>query len=53
MSRSIAAVAAGVLIGGGTGLLVGTALGAINPFAFGIVGIAVGVGAAIAIFVGR
>lgn len=47
MSRSIAAVAAGVLIGGGTGLLVGAALGVINPFVFGFIGIAAGVGASI------
>jgi len=51
MSRSIAAVAAGVLIGGGIGLLIGVALGAINPFVFGIIGIAVGVGASVALMV--
>ncbi len=45
VSRSIAVVAAGVLVGGGIGLLVGTALGVFNPFVLGVVGMAVGVGA--------
>ncbi len=43
VSRSVAAVAAGALVGGGIGLLVGVALGAINPFALGIVGAVVGI----------
>lgn len=51
LSRSIAAVAAGVLIGGGIGLLAGAALGMINPFVFGLIGIAVGVGASVALVV--
>ena len=38
----LALVSAGALVGGGIGLLVGVALGAINPFALGIVGAAVG-----------
>ncbi len=42
MSRIVAAVAAGALVGGGIGLLVGVALGAINPFVLGVIGIAGG-----------
>lgn len=48
MSRSIAAVAAGVLIGGGTPACWSIPRsGVINPFALGIIGIAAGVGASI------
>jgi len=42
VSRIVATVAAGALVGGGIGLLVGVALGAINPFVLGLIGIAGG-----------
>ena len=42
VSRIVAAVSAGALVGGGIGLLVGVALGAINPFVLGLIGIAGG-----------
>lgn len=42
-SWAVALVSAGVLVGGGIGMLAGVALGAINPFALGIVGAAVGI----------
>ena len=42
VSRIIAAVSTGALVGGGTGMLVGVALGALNPFGLGIVGVVVG-----------
>ena len=41
-SEIVAVVSAGVLAGGGTGMLGGVALGAINPFFVGIVGAAAG-----------
>jgi hypothetical protein len=41
-SEAAAVVSAGVLVGGGAGMLAGVALGAINPFALGIMGAAVG-----------
>ncbi len=45
VSEAVALVSAGVLVGGGTGVLVGVWLGAINPFALGIVGAVAGAGA--------
>jgi hypothetical protein len=44
VSEAVAVVAAGALVGGGIGMLGGVALGAINPFALGIVGAVVGAG---------
>jgi hypothetical protein len=41
-SKAAAVVSAGALVGGGAGLLAGVALGAINPFALGMGGAAVG-----------
>jgi hypothetical protein len=41
-SEIVAVVCAGVLAGGGVGMLGGVALGAINPFFLGMVGIAAG-----------
>ena len=41
-SEAVAVVSAGVLVGGGVGILAGVALGAINPFALGMVGVVVG-----------
>ena len=41
-SEIVAVVCAGVLAGGGAGILGGVALGAINPFFLGMVGIAAG-----------
>lgn len=41
-SEAAAVVSAGVLVGGGAGMLAGVALGAINPFALGMVGAAAG-----------
>jgi hypothetical protein len=41
-SEIVAVVCASVLVGGGAGMLGGVALGAINPFFLGMVGIAVG-----------
>ncbi|MDP8901064.1 MAG: hypothetical protein M3N33_07980 [Actinomycetota bacterium] len=43
-SEMVALVSASVLVGGGLGVLGGVALGAINPFALGMVGVAVGIG---------
>jgi hypothetical protein len=37
-SEGVAVVSAAVLVGGGGGMLAGVALGAINPFALGIIG---------------
>ncbi len=44
LSEVVALVSATALVGGGAGMLVGVALGAINPFALGIVGVVVGIG---------
>ena len=41
-SEAVAGVSAAVLVGGGTGMLAGIWLGAINPFALGLFGVAVG-----------
>jgi hypothetical protein len=42
-SEAVVVVSAGVLVGGGVGILAGVALGAINPHALGMVGAVVGV----------
>jgi F0F1-type ATP synthase assembly protein I len=42
VSKIVALVSASVLVGGGIGMLVGVWLGAINPFALGIVGAVAG-----------
>ncbi len=44
-SEAVAVVSAAALVGGGAGMLAGVALGAINPFALGIIGAAGGAGA--------
>lgn len=44
-SEAAAVVSAAVLVGGGGGMLAGVALGAINPFALGMVGAVMGAGA--------
>ena len=41
-SEAVAGVSAAVLVGGGGGILAGIWLGAINPFALGLFGAAVG-----------
>lgn len=41
-SEAVAVVSAAVLVGGGAGMLAGIWLGAINPFALGLFGAAVG-----------
>ena len=43
-SEAAAVVSAGVLVGGGAGMLAGVALGAINPFALGMVCVVLGIG---------
>jgi hypothetical protein len=47
VSEVVAIVSAGVLAGGGAGMLGGAALGAINPFFLGIVGVVLGTGASV------
>jgi hypothetical protein len=47
VSEIVAVVSASVLVGGGAGMLAGVALGAINPFALGIIGVVVGTGASV------
>lgn len=42
VSEAVAVVSASALVGGGIGMLGGVALGAINPFALGIIGAALG-----------
>lgn len=42
VSEAVAVVSACTLVGGGAGMLAGVALGAINPFALGIIGAALG-----------
>ncbi len=44
-SEFVALVSASALVGGGIGMLGGVALGAINPFALGIIGTVVGAAA--------
>lgn len=48
-SEIVAVVSASVLVGGGAGMLAGVALGAINPFALGIIGVIVGTGASVSL----
>ena len=50
-SETVALVCAFALVGGGICMLVGVALGAINPFALGIAGVVAGTG--LAIFLAR
>jgi hypothetical protein len=42
VSEAVALVSASALVGGGVGMLGGVALGAINPFGLGIIGVVVG-----------
>jgi hypothetical protein len=51
-SEIVALVSASVLVGGGIGVLGGVALGAINPFALGIIGAVVGIGVPVLFAVG-
>ena len=51
-SWAVALVSAGVLVGGGTAMLAGVALGAINPFGLGVVGAVVGTGVPVLLAVG-
>ena len=44
VSEIVALVSVSVLVGGGIGVLGGVALGAINPFGLGMVGVVVGIG---------
>ena len=44
VSEMVTLVSASVLVGGGTGVLGGVALEAINPFALGMVGVVIGIG---------
>lgn len=46
-SELVAVVCVGLLTGGGVGMLAGVALGAINPFFLGMVGIAAGAAASV------
>jgi hypothetical protein len=48
----VAVVSASALVGGGIGMLGGVALGAINPFALGIIGAVGGIGAPVLFAVG-
>jgi hypothetical protein len=52
VSEAVAFVSASALVGGGIGMLGGVALGAINPFALGIVGAVVGTGVPVLFAVG-
>ncbi len=52
LSEVVALVSATALVGGGAGMLVGVALGAINPFALGIVGVVAGIGLLVLLAVG-
>jgi hypothetical protein len=52
LSEVVALVSATALVGGGAGMLVGVALGAINPFALGIVGVVAGIGLLVLLTVG-
>jgi hypothetical protein len=51
-SEVVALVSASALVGGGIGMLGGMALGAINPFALGIIGAAGGAGVPVLLAVG-
>jgi hypothetical protein len=51
-SEVVALVSASALFGGGIGMLGGDALGAINPFALGIIGAAVGAGVPVLLALG-
>ncbi len=51
-SEVVALVSASALVGGGIGMLGGVALGAINPFALGIIGAAAGAGVTVLLAVG-
>jgi hypothetical protein len=51
VSEIVALASASVLVGGGIGMLVGVWLGAINPYALGIVGV-VGIGVPVLFMVG-
>ena len=51
-SEVVALVSASALLGGGIGMLGGIALGAINPFALGIIGAAAGAGVPVLLMVG-
>ena len=46
-SEAVAVVSAAVLAGGGAGMLAGIALGAINPYALGLLGVCAGAGATV------
>ena len=52
VGEAVALVSASALVGGGMGMLGGVALGAINPFALGIVGAVVGTGVPVLFAVG-
>ncbi len=52
VSEAVAVVSASALVGGGIGMLGGVALGAINPFALGIIGAVVGTGIPVLLAVG-
>jgi hypothetical protein len=51
-SEAVALVSASALVGGGIGMLGGVALGAINPFALGVIGAAAGTGFPVLLAVG-
>lgn len=51
-SEAVALVSASALLGGGVGMLGGVTLGAINPFALGVIGAVVGTGAPVLLAVG-
>ena len=50
--EAVALVSASALLGGGIGMLGGVVLGAINPFALGIIGAAAGAGVPVLLAVG-
>ncbi len=52
VGEAVAVVSAGALVGGGVGMLGGVWLGAINPFALGIVGAVAGTGLPVLFAVG-
>ncbi len=52
VAEAVALVSASALVGGGMGMLGGVALGAINPFALGVVGAVVGIGVPVLFAVG-
>ncbi len=51
-SEIVALISASALVGGGVGMLGGVALGAINPFALGIIGAVVGTSVPVLLAVG-